>query len=1831
MSQASRALITLCLLLFSPFVYAANSGITYQGRILKPDGTPISGSTTQFKLQIRTPDSNSCLMYEEIQTQNLSGMNGTFSLTINEDPALRTDSSGFNPDRIFSNHGTFSFPSANCLNGSGTVAYSPSSGDGRTLAVYFKDETMGSWEPIPPAKINFVPFAFESKQVQGFGADSLLRVVGAGGDPLTGVSPLSNTQYSELLLLLAGTSAQYTHAGQLGGSPLPTMATGQVLGWNGSAWTSSDPLTGVQTFAKTALPTCASNNFLRNNGSGVLECIAPAIGGGGTVTQVDTGTGLTGGGFTTTGTISIAAQGVDTAQLKDGGVTLVKMAANSVDSTKIVDGSIAGADLSSAINITTTGTVATGASTTRDFKLFPSSGSKSITFAAPVALAADYTLTWPLDDGTPSQVLTTDGSGGLTWSTPAGTGISALTGDVTAGGTGSVPATVASVGGSTATQVHQSQLDTAAATAANAASTIVKRDGSGNFAAGVVTANGVTLNNAGSLLNILNPTGGAWTMTLPATAGVNGQVLTTNGAGVLSWGAAAASSQWTDHGVNISYDGGGNVGIGTTSPSSRLHVVGPNTGGYPLTIEAAPGSGPSAYLNLALNNKTSGAYKSAIDFQNSGTTKFSLGTDYQGNGTNNFGLFDNSAGVHRWFVDSAGNVGIGTTAPATKLQVNGSVLVGDGGETCGATYAGAIRYNGGNLQFCNGTPPWSTLGIAGAGVTALTGDVTASGTGSVAATVAVVGGSTAAQVHSAELAANAATNANTASTIVKRDSSGNFTAGTIDVYKVSNSMTEWKAPFGGTITLQAPILVSTPYALKLPVQAPASSGQVLASTTAGDMSWVTIPTSLPPNGSASGDLSGNYPNPGVATVGTSTAANIHAAELLANAATSSNTNTTIVKRDGSGNFSSNVATANGFTLNNGGSLLNIVNPVGGAWTMTLPATAGSNGQVLTTNGSGLLSWAAAGGGGGFLNGGNSFGATSSLGNNDNFDLNIKTNNLSRLTVTAGGNVGIGTTSPSGTLEITPAAVGTKPFVVRAIASQTAKLSEWQNSAGTALYGLDPSGAPVAATDLATKSYVDASAGGGNFVAKAGDAMTGPLQFSSGNALSPSITPTGDSNTGLYSGAPDTLSITAGGGEQLRATSLGLQTNVISKFLFGYAADLTNTYGIVGTTSLGLGQCTNANCTTFSSYLQAASTAVTIYTPTVYMPSGASVSAPGMSYGSDTNTGLYHPANDVMSLVTSGAQRLTVVSTGKVGIGTTSPNALLDVKGSIVMSGATSGYTGFQPAASAGSTVWTLPTADGSSGQALVTNGSGILSWTTPSGGGITDLTGDVTASGSGSVAATVGTVGTSTAANIHSAELLANAATSANTASTIVKRDGTGAFAAGVVTTDGVALKNAGSTLNIVNPVGGAWTMTLPATAGSNNQVLTTNGAGLLSWTTAAGGSQWTTHGANVSYDGAGNVGIGTTSPAAVLHVVQPDQGFGGATQPALYVKGGDAVSGGPGGGITMITGYGDVAGGAMYLESKPGGLMTLKGGGGVELSSGASADTGSPLPMNLTTQASPGYQTGGDVSIAAGHSGPNMYSRGGNVTINPGAANSPGVSGNILLATSNGNVGIGTTAPMSPLEVVGTVRSNFFSANRAAPGGYANFSLDNKWLMGVGGASDDFYLEENAAATRLVIQKVTGNVGIGTTAPSQMLEVNGTIKATDIILTSDARAKHNITSLDSSSSLEKVCRVRPVSFNWNYNGKPDEGVIAQEIREIFPEFVIQNPDGSLSVKYSSLIAPLISSVQELKTRNDQLAARVTALESDRARVEKIEKENQQLRDDVAKIMRSLASEKGKK
>jgi hypothetical protein len=118
--------------------------------------------------------------------------------------------------------------------------------------------------------------------------------------------------------------------------------------------------------------------------------------------------------------------------------------------------------------------------------------------------------------------------------------------------------------------------------------------------------------------------------------------------------------------------------------------------------------------------------------------------------------------------------------------------------------------------------------------------------------------------------------------------------------------------------------------------------------------------------------------------------------------------------------------------------------------------------------------------------------------------------------------------------------------------------------------------------------------------------------------------------------------------------------------------------------------------------------------------GADFTVVGKETYLTSNTNLWINATSTVALGVNGNAKLTATGAG-VGINTTSPGADLDIKSTLRISGSSSGYVGITVAAAAGSTTYTLPSADGSSGQVLSTNGSGSLSWVSRGAGTVTSV------------------------------------------------------------------------------------------------------------------------------------------------------------------------------------------------------------------------------------------------------------------------------------------------------------------------------------------------------------------------------------------------------------------------------------------------------------------------------------------------------------------------------
>lgn len=111
------------------------------------------------------------------------------------------------------------------------------------------------------------------------------------------------------------------------------------------------------------------------------------------------------------------------------------------------------------------------------------------------------------------------------------------------------------------------------------------------------------------------------------------------------------------------------------------------------------------------------------------------------------------------------------------------------------------------------------------------------------------------------------------------------------------------------------------------------------------------------------------------------------------------------------------------------------------------------------------------------------------------------------------------------------------------------------------------------------------------------------------------------------------------------------------------------------------------------------------------------SAPAFYFkDSGTDTGIYSSGADALDFSTGGTRRLGIGSSGDVTVYT--GNVTINAQGDLRFANSdSSNWVAFQaPATVASNVTWTLPSADGTSGQLLSTNGSGTLSWATDGGG-----------------------------------------------------------------------------------------------------------------------------------------------------------------------------------------------------------------------------------------------------------------------------------------------------------------------------------------------------------------------------------------------------------------------------------------------------------------------------------------------------------------------------------
>jgi hypothetical protein len=196
---------------------------------------------------------------------------------------------------------------------------------------------------------------------------------------------------------------------------------------------------------------------------------------------------------------------------------------------------------------------------------------------------------------------------------------------------------------------------------------------------------------------------------------------------------------------------------------------------------------------------------------------------------------------------------------------------------------------------------------------------------------------------------------------------------------------------------------------------------------------------------------------------------------------------------------------------------------------------------------------------------------------------------------------------------------------------------------------------------------------------------------------------------------------------------------------------------------------------------------------------------------------------------------------------------------------------------------------------------------------------------------------------------------------------------------------------------------------------------------------------------------------------------------------------------------------------------------------------------------------------------------------------------------TSGGDFLVGTTSSLQSSNRVSI-------QGPASTGGEGVVTIFNTVSSSSGDISPALVCSKNSVATssdQRFIQFYVG--GVSTTAMGGIVG-NGASNV-QFASISDRREKTNIAPI--SGSLEKVIALNPVEFDWIANGEHcSAGFVAQDVEEVFPEFVIENfaqegqePRKGLTGGMTGGIIPhLVKAIQELKAELDTVKAELNTL-----------------------------------
>ncbi len=198
----------------------------------------------------------------------------------------------------------------------------------------------------------------------------------------------------------------------------------------------------------------------------------------------------------------------------------------------------------------------------------------------------------------------------------------------------------------------------------------------------------------------------------------------------------------------------------------------------------------------------------------------------------------------------------------------------------------------------------------------------------------------------------------------------------------------------------------------------------------------------------------------------------------------------------------------------------------------------------------------------------------------------------------------------------------------------------------------------------------------------------------------------------------------------------------------------------------------------------------------------------------------------------------------------------------------------------------------------------------------------------------------------------------------------------------------------------------------------------------------------------------------------------------------------------------------------------------------------------------------------------------------------------NSLRILSSGNTGIGTGSPAYKLEVQTTGEDSAITAVRTDGATVQIAAKGNKSQMGT--VSNHRFNLVVANSPKMTLD-TTGNVGIGVTTPTHLLQLSGGAYS-DGATWQDASSrqyKENIKDLTATEALETLKGLNPVRFNYKAK-KGDEhvGFIAEDVPDLVAS---QDRKGMSSM---DVVAVLAKVVKEQQKTIEQLNKKITELEN---------------------------------